>query len=228
MPETMPDKYVHALGWRWLNRLYDPLIRLTMPEKRFKRRLIDRARIEPDDWVLDLGCGTGTLMLSIRGWLQTAHLVGVDGDFTILEIACEKARRAGASLALVTGNAVDLPFGSHAFDRVLTTLVFHHLDTSQKTRALRELWRVLQPGGELHIADWGRPHTRLMRLAARPVAAFDGRGSVDDNLAGRIREFCSAAGFEDVSDDERWPTLFGTLTFYRAVKPGGKVRGAPA
>lgn len=147
------------------------------------------------------------------------RLTGVDGDEAILKIAVEKASGAGTSLALVAADAGRLPFQSGAFDRALTTLVLHHLEREHKKRLLQEVFRILRPGGELHIADWGRPHTRLMWIAAQSVAAFDGREVMADNLAGRLPEFCRQAGFVDVSEDERSGTLFGTLAFVRAMKP---------
>lgn len=212
------SRYVHALGWRSLNRLYDPFLRLTMRERRFKQRLIERADVKPGDWVLDLGCGTGTLLLMLHRSQPEARLVGVDGDDTILQIARDKASRAGTVLTLAAADAAQLPFRGGIVDRVLTTLVLHHLQRDHKKRVLREISRVLRPGGELHIADWGRPHTRLMSIASQSVAAFDGRQVVADNLAGRLPQFCREAGFDEVSEDERWPTLFGTLAFVRATK----------
>ena len=58
-----------------------------------------------------------------------------------------------------------------------------------------------------------------MSVASHSVAAFDGERVVADNLAGRLPQFCREAGFENVSEDERWSTLFGTLAFIQATKP---------
>jgi len=56
-------QYIHALGLRSLNRLYDPLFRLTMPERAFRGQLLEQARLAADLRILDIGCGTGTMLL---------------------------------------------------------------------------------------------------------------------------------------------------------------------
>ena len=71
--------YVHALGYRWLNRLYDPLVRLTMRGRRFKEQLLDQAVLTPSMRVLDVGCGTGTLLMLLAR-RQVARAVGFDGE----------------------------------------------------------------------------------------------------------------------------------------------------
>lgn len=214
----MGRSYVPALGRRWLDRLYDPLIRWTMPEREFKTALIGQARLEGSPLVLDLGCGTGTLMLMLKQRHPEARIVGLDGDDLIVSLAREKLRRSSVEVSLAVALADAAPFAAAQFDRVLTTLVLHHLDSETKKRALKEAFRVLRPGGELHIADWGRPHNALMRPMSTLVRAFDGYGVTRDNLDGRI-PLCRDAGFIDVAAPRRRATLFGTLSFYRARKP---------
>jgi len=148
------QRFISALGYRWLNRLYDPLLRWTMPERRFKTRLIQLARIEARDRVLDLGCGTGTLMLLVRQTAPTADVHGIDGDLEILRLATSKASDERLRLKVTTGMVWALPYQGDCFGRVLTTLVLHHLNRENKQRALGEAYRVLRAGGQLHIADW--------------------------------------------------------------------------
>ena len=143
----MAARYVHALGWRSLDRLYDPLLRLTMRERRFKQRLIERADVKAGAAVLDVGCGTGTLLLMLRSLRPFARVLGVDGDRAILQIAREKAARPGMSVVVVTADAAQLPLRDESFDRVVTTLMLHHLERDQKQSMLREALRVLRPGG---------------------------------------------------------------------------------
>lgn len=214
------QRYIAALGYRWLNRLYDPLCRLTMPERRFKSRLIELARIEPRMRVLDVGCGTGTLMLLLQRTQPAADVVGADGDFSILEIARSKSIRRNSAARLTQAMAWALPFPDATFDRVLTTLVLHHLTREHKQRTLREVRRVLRPGGELHIADWGVPANRGMQAASLLVGALDTRATVADNLQGLLPELCREAGFPVVRESDSFNTLFGTLSILSAASPG--------
>jgi len=62
--------------------------------------------------------------------------------------------------------AYDLPYLDQSFDRIVSSLVIHHLDGESKQRAFRECWRVLAPGGRLHIVDFGVQRTALMRFLA--------------------------------------------------------------
>jgi SAM-dependent methyltransferase len=222
----MPQqRYVAALGYRILDRLYDPFLRWTMPERAFKRELLRQAGIQPRTRVLDLGCGTGTLMLMAADVQPSVILVGLDGDAAILHIAQEKATRARRRLILIVGVGQQLPVRSNSFDCVLTSLVLHHLSHDNKRLALCEAYRVLRAGGELHIADWGRPHTRAMRIASVLLRSFELPEATTDNLAGRIPHLCEEAGFRNVAETERFRTMFGTLSLYKGKKVGYETDG---
>ncbi len=88
-----------------------------------------------------------------------------------------------------------------------------------KKRALAEIALVLEPGGELHIADWGRPGNPLMRAAFLPVQLLDGFQTTRDNVAGRLPELIAQAGFVGVEETKRMATPCGSLSLYRANKP---------
>ncbi len=125
------DKYIPALGFHSLTRLYDALIKCFMPESGFKRRLVNQAKIRKNDRILDLGCGTGTLTILIKQLYPDTEVFGVDADEKVLQIAEEKAAKAGAHLRLNQGMAIQLPYQDHSFQRVLSSLVIHHLTTEQ-------------------------------------------------------------------------------------------------
>jgi ubiquinone/menaquinone biosynthesis C-methylase UbiE len=167
--------------------------------------------------VLDVGCGTGTLLMLLSR--TGAHAAGVDGDTNILEIARSKRARSDAPFALVAGLSDALPFPNSVFDRVFSTLMLHHLDDSAKIATLREVRRVLRPRGELHVADWGPPHTPLMRVLSMLMKALDGSATTHANITGRIPAFCRQAGFVGVEVRSRRRTPFGTLASYAAINP---------
>ncbi len=207
-------KYVPALGFDWLTRFYDPVLRWTLREETFKRALIAQAGIEPGQRVLDLGCGTGTLTLMIKETQPQADVVGLDGDPKILRLAREKADRVRLDIQWDYGMAFELPYPDASFDRVLSSLMLHHLNRENKRAALQETLRVLRPGGELHVADWGKPHNALLHVGAFFVALLDGFSR--DNVEGRLPELFRAAGFIEVRETASLGTLFGTLALFSA------------
>lgn len=209
------DRFVPALGLDWLTPAYDLAARLT-GERRFKHHLIELAAIAPGQDVLDLGCGTGTLALMVHAACPRARVTGMDIDPRILEIARRKIARAGAPITLAQGSATAPPFAPASFDRVLSTLMLHHLTTAQKREALAAARRLLRPGGTLHVADFGRPHNGLMRAASLVFRVFDGGEATDANLRGQLPELIRTAGFADVVEAEQWMTPFGTLAFVQA------------
>ena len=189
------ERYVPALSFDRLTPLYDPCVRWLMPERKFKSHLVRRAAIGPGRRVLDLGCGTATLTLLVKEMHPEARVTGLDGDPKILNIARRKAERAGAEIGFDEGMAFRLPYAEDSFDRVLSSMVLHHLTGENKRRTLAEVFRVLAPGGEFHVADFARQNKALAAL---------------------LRE----AGFRSVSEHARYRTLFGTLSLWEARRAG--------
>ena len=215
------DRYLPALRFPALTRVYDPLIRLTTRESEFKRRLVEQASPEPGQRVLDLGCGTGTLALLVKERQPATDVVGLDADPEMLDQARSKAARAGAELHLDEGFSTDLPYPDGSFDLVLSTLFFHHLDLESKHRTARQIARVLGKGGELHVADWGRPSGPLMAAAFLAVRLFDGFENTRENASGALPSIFEQAGLEDAQQTGQLQTVFGTLAFCRATRAVG-------
>lgn len=155
-------RYIPALSFHLLTLLYDPLLKWVMREETFKRKLIQHVNIQPHMKVLDLGCGTGTLTVMLKHAHPEAHITGVDGDPEVLDIARKKSE--GVNIQWDEGLASSLPYPDSAFDRVVTSLVIHHLVTDDKREAFKEIFRVLKPRGELYILDFGAPHSSLTRF----------------------------------------------------------------
>jgi SAM-dependent methyltransferase len=121
-------------------------------------------------------------------------------------------------VTLVEGMAQDPPFDPGSFDRVVSSLVFHHMTLDDERRGLAAIHRLLKPGDELHLADWGNPR---MRSCAWPSTVFTPRRfeTTRANVEGRIPELMRGAGLEEVAETHREMTLFGALSFYRGTKP---------
>lgn len=218
---TNETHYIPALGLNWLTPLYDPLLRWVMREEQFKRHLIRQAQIAPGQRVLDLGCGTATLTILIKQTHPEAVAIGLDGDPKVLEIGRAKAHRAGAEITLDEGMAYQLPYPDESFDRVVSSLVLHHLNTDSKRRALSEVYRVLRPGGELHVVDFGKPHTAWGRVLAPVIWRLE---QASDNIKGLLPEMFRQAGLAQVEEPAHFATIFGTLTAYQARKPDSSTR----
>tara|TARA_R110002049_G_scaffold308839_1_gene514402 strand:- start:10158 stop:10841 length:684 start_codon:yes stop_codon:yes gene_type:complete len=214
----LPDDYVPALGFDWLTSIYDPVVQLTTRDTLVKRNLIEHAGFDDGMKVLDLASGTGTLSIMIKQCISSVDVNGVDGDPKILEIAKTKAREANVRVDFDNAMATSLPYRDSTFDRVVSTLFFHHLDRSAKCEALSEGFRVIKPGGRLVVGDWGKPTGPLMRLLFYSIQWLDGFETTRDNVEGRLPAMIQDAGFENVQTLESINTVFGTLALYSAEK----------
>ncbi len=209
------SQYIPALKYDWLTPLYDPLLRWVLRESIFKRQLVKQARIQGGHRVLDLGCGTATLTLLIKETHPESEVVGLDGDLRVLKMARAKVAKSGVAVILNQGMAFELPYPDGAFDRVVSSLVLHHLTREAKARALKEAFRVLRPGGELHVVDFGKPQNVPMYLVSLIVQWLE---EASDNVKGLLPELFRNAGFDPVEETTQYMTPFGTLSLYRARK----------
>ena len=212
------DKYIPALRFDWLTAVYDPVVRFTSRETVFKKALIEQASVRPHQQVLDLGCGTGTLTILLKEAAPLADVVGLDGDPGVLKIASKKVRESSLNIDLDEGMSFDLPYQNGYFDRVVSSLFFHHLTTENKVKTLGEIKRVLKPGGEFHIADWGKPSSYFMRLSSRLIQLLDGFETTADNFNGLIPQMMEQAGFGKIEETNHFNTLFGTIRLHRSCK----------
>ena len=211
--------FIPALRYDWLTKIYDPIVRYTMPEEKFKKALITQANIKGNDYVLDFGCGSLTLSLMTKQTHPSARIHAVDVDDKILKIASDKQKQTGEEIFIKKYEGRILPYSSNSFDTVISSLVFHHLDSEQKMNSFYEIFRILKPGGELHIADWGKAKNRLMRAAFFAVQFLDGFKTTTDNVKGLLSQYISQAGFIEVGKTQEFQTVFGTLALYKASKP---------
>jgi ubiquinone/menaquinone biosynthesis C-methylase UbiE len=167
--------------------------------------------------IVDVGCGTGRSAIALARLRPDATVIGVDGDPEILLFA--RAKAGAQHVQWIEGLADTLPIGDATADRVVLSLVLHHLPPAGKRAALREVSRVLRPGGRLAVADWGPPRGVAPRVGFALLRVLDGVENTRDHAAGRIPGLLSEAGLSLRSGGRRVPTPFGTLELLPAVRP---------
>ena len=219
MTRPAPDAYIPPLRFHFLTRFYDALVRWTTREAVFKEALLAQLGRAPGERLLDVGCGTATLSIALARRFPEARVVGLDADGAALGIARAKAADARVRLEFEQAFADRMPFPSGSFDTAVSSLFFHHLTRDVKAAALAEIFRVLRPGGALHVADWGRPTNLALRAGFLLVQALDGRGTTRDSVTGVLPEMISQAGFVDVRHTGDFATVLGTMALYSAAKP---------
>jgi ubiquinone/menaquinone biosynthesis C-methylase UbiE len=183
-------RYIPALQYHFLTRLYDPLVRLVMPMARIWNTLVQNSEIGDVDCVLDIGCGPGGLIMAVKDYRPFTIVVGCDVDRTILQIARRKTTKADVSVDLYQSHGNCLPHSDESVDRILTSLVLHHLDADVKFDTLAEAHRVLVSGGTISVADFKRSNPAL-----------------EEELA--------SAGFGDVQEFGSVKTVFGVVGMWK-------------
>jgi demethylmenaquinone methyltransferase/2-methoxy-6-polyprenyl-1,4-benzoquinol methylase len=123
----------------------------------WKRRLVQLAKPGPGLRVLDVCCGTGDLSLLMAH--AGAKVVGLDFSEPMLDVA--KSRRADGSVELVQGDAQALPLEDNSFD--IVTIGYGLRNLASFETGLREMQRVVRPGGRLLVLDFGKPDNALWR-----------------------------------------------------------------
>jgi len=214
VPET-EQEYIPALGVRALTPFYDFIQRWIVRDTRYKNRLIEQARIQAGYKVMDLGCGTGTLAIMVKLAHPNAEVFGLDADPEMLKVAHLKTARESLDVKFDQGMAFDLPYPDAYFERILSSLVIHHLKTPDKEKTAREIYRVLKPGGRLHVLDFGKPNTIYGQLLGPFLHKFE---EANDNIDGRLPIIFQEAGLKVQEKGHFW-TFFGDLIFLVGEKP---------
>lgn len=165
--------------------------------------------------LLDIGSGTGTWVAWVAGSpLPSGRIVGLDYSATMCTVAQQKAAKIdGLALQFVNGDAEHLPFPDASFDVVTCSNSFHHYP--HQAAAVREMRRVLRPGGRLMIIDgfrdnvigWVLFDVFITRAESRPGAP------VHHVPWSSMRRYFTEAGFREIQQIKRniWAPIFLTM-----------------
>ncbi len=190
----------------------------------WRRKVARIVRSWKPESLLDVACGTGDLALEIQDYCPELKVTGTDFCEEMLAHAAESGVRK-----TVVADAMDMPFDDDSFD--VLTVAFGLRNMASWPDALKEMRRVLKPGGHLLVLDFSLPtgvlrrpyHFYLNKVLPKIAGLMTGEGDAYEYLAGTIEEFPSgekmtalieSCGF---SNAESKPLSFGVASIYTAV-----------
>jgi ubiquinone/menaquinone biosynthesis C-methylase UbiE len=197
--------YIPAAGRDLFLPLYDFITKL-MGADEARRALLAQANLEPGHRVLDIGCGTGTLVAELKREFPEVEVVGLDPDAKALARARRKANSAAVSIQFDQGFSHALPYSSASFDRVFSSFMLHHLPDDEKDETFREIVRVLKPGGRLLLLDFEAPESTKHRFLSRVLHSH---AHLKGNSQSRILSRMKRAGFGYAKKTGERAVLFG-------------------
>jgi len=221
--------FVPALRFKWATKLYDGLMQNFARDRVLRDMTVSAVTPLPLETILDFGCGTGSLTVALAqagmGFSNTGFSVtGYDIDPEVLTLAEEKARRLSVRVmpsfrqADVTDIKSFPPTAKGNFDCVTSSLVFHHLNNSQKKKALKVAKDLMKPGGRFVLVDWGPGSNVFLKAAFWLVRLFDGFAVTRDNARGYLPAMIKEAGFTHIRARPALNTMFGTIWLFEAKK----------
>lgn len=163
-------------------------------EQVLRQTTVELAGIKPGDYVLEVGCGTGTLTLAAKQQAgPTGRVFGIDIIPGMIEASKRKAAEAQEEITFQEGSIDKIPFTENTFDVVMCSFMIFHMSEETRRKGIAEIHRVLKPGGRLMILDLAKPSQPIQRAIAK--MAFGGMLEHDMR---ELIPLMDASGFTDV------------------------------
>jgi demethylmenaquinone methyltransferase/2-methoxy-6-polyprenyl-1,4-benzoquinol methylase/phosphoethanolamine N-methyltransferase len=176
-------------------RFYDKLVGIVClgRERQMRMATLELINIQPESTVLDVGCGTGSLAIEAKRLALDGTVVGIDSSSNMVNIAKRKAEKARVDVDFRVGVIEQIEFSGNYFDIVLSSLMMHHLPDDLKKEGLKEVQRILKPGGIFLIVD--------LDLSAFSLASFiHGHTSPNEHSPelAEISQYMEEAGYVSI------------------------------
>ena len=187
----MKKRLLKGAWFDTLTPIYDSLCTIFGLGENYRREIIENLQLGKGK-LLDVGCGTGSLVIDISKLKSEIEIHAVDPDPKILAIARKKSK--GIKIKFKVAFAQKLPYPSNYFDVVVSSLAFHHMPGEEmKRKAMEEIYRVLKPKGKFLLSDFGRG--KRFSLGPWLANTFE-KGQ--ENYKGMIPQMLKDAGFKNV------------------------------
>ncbi len=159
------EKFIPAARFTALTERFDVVCALLGFNKKYREQIIGRVigalplhdKSNKKMRVLDVGCGTGTLVVELKKKKPVLEVYGIDPDAAILKLARKKMQKNNITTHLKQAFAQKLPFPAGFFDAAYSSLVWHHVPDIDKQACFDGVFRVLKKGGVFVLSDFGRP-----------------------------------------------------------------------
>lgn len=217
-------------------RRYDLMNRLMTfgQDRRWRRFVVQQARLTPGAWLLDIATGTGDIAFEARRHVRDLHVVAADFTLPMMRVGQQRERHQKGQhpVAWQGADTLHLPYASSTFDAVVSGYLFRNVPDIP--RALAEQWRVLKPGGWLVTLDTTPPPRNLLRpfiqLHLRFVIPVLGRlvtgqpdayqylpeSTLGFKTAGELADLMQQAGLQHVAYRR---FMFDTMAVHWGQKP---------
>ena len=205
-------RYIPAAGSDWLLPLYDPVAKLMGMDKA-RTAMLGQATLRPLSRVLDIGCGTGSFCILVKRLHPDVEVVGLDPDPKALERSRRKAKLAKVKIQFDEGFSESLPYGDATFDYLFSSMMFHHLELSDKEKTLLEVRRVLKPGGLFAMVDFTTPESAIGRVLTR----FFHPEILKDNSENQILKLMMKAELVNAKVVGHSTLSLGRLVYYQGL-----------
>ena len=163
-------------------------------ERTLRETTVNLAQIGPGDYVLEIGCGTGTLTLAAKRQAgPSGNVFGIDVIPGMIELSQRKAAQAGEDATFQLGSIDDIPFAANQFDVVMCSFMIFHMSEVVRRKGMAEIYRVLKPQGRLLVLDLALPTQPVPRAIAQRLFG----GMLQHDLR-ELLPLMEASGFSDV------------------------------